>query len=115
MPHLTAEQILQANKLETIDIEVESFGGEIRLSDINARQKMDLLPVFRDESTSQAERMLAVLAECIVDPETNLPMFNNGNREAFKNTFKDPVLLGELFREASKLIGFDKVVDAKKK
>ena len=114
MPHLTADQILSAN-IKFIDVEIEDWGGDIRLRDISAKKKLELLPLFQDESATKLDKMFALLVECIVDPETNEPLFNNGRRAEFEDSFSDVDLLNKLFDKAIVFMGMPQSDAIKKK
>lgn len=113
MTLLTADQILAADDLNYVEVEVEEWGGKVRLRDVTASGQMRLRAIFQDDKIDEAQKMCSVLAECLVN-EQNEHLFNEQQIAALSE--KSPKAILALFQVAIDLIGLSNKAlnDAKK-
>ena len=76
MAKLTRAQILDAVDLNTEDVTVPEWGGDVTVSELSAAALMELTDALKGAQSSFRERFVAA---CVLDPETGDRMFTDAD------------------------------------
>ena len=113
---LTAKDILAADDMEYIDVDVPEWGGTIRLRDLNAKDRIEMRAVFFGDGSGETpamEKMATLLSKCIVN-ENSERVFTQDQIKDLEE--KNPKIIDKLFGVAADLLGIStqSAEDAKK-
>jgi hypothetical protein len=82
--YLTKEQILSAQDIKTTDVDVPEWGGVIRVRNLSALERRQLLRKSMEDELDEDQTEIAFFVKCIVD-ETGQPLFNADEIKAIAN------------------------------
>ncbi len=101
MSLLTKEQILAANDLDTVTIEVPEWNGTVKLRMLSAQERIQWeQEVFPDGVVDTAKFLTALVARSLVDDD-NVRIFSDGDLDAIGA--KNPAVIARLREAAAKL------------
>lgn len=97
--YLTAEEILAADDLQTVEVDVPEWGGTVRLRSLTGQDAVSFAEQIKDNKKNSG---IKVVARCAVK-EDGTPLFTEEQVEAL--TTKNQKALIRVQREALKLLG----------
>lgn len=100
-PLLTAADILAADDIRSIEVEIPQWGGSVRVRGLSGKLRSQLEQKISSKANFGDIKMLVVL-NCTID-EAGKPLFSNSQRPALEEKSADAIEL--IFEAACRLSG----------
>ena len=99
---LTRDQILKAEDLKTVDVDVPEWGGTVRVRTMTGKDRQEFFRVSTDKDGKPKNFMEALVAATIVN-EKNEPLFTSADIEVLGK--KSSIALQRVWEKAADLNG----------